>query len=132
MLAPSRPVSKYTCQESGGCLGGACRVWRHSPNSDWQETWVQAADPAQGLQTPKEVMSPLTDPLITACLAAAEDPHLRQHRSSTSWLRATMDWVLASGHLPIFLFFDIPSAVHSHTHSHQVLSSGHRFVFLCN
>lgn len=79
---------------------GTCRVWRRSPDSDWQETWVQPAEPAPGLQTPnpKEVMKPVSDPLIWACLAAAQD--LRQDQPSSSWLHATMDWVLASGHLP--------------------------------
>ncbi|KAL3143873.1 hypothetical protein ABBQ32_003691 [Trebouxia sp. C0010 RCD-2024] len=70
------------------------KVWRHSPDSDWREIWIQAADPSQGLQRPKEVLRPVSDPLIWACLAAAQD--LQQDRPSTSWLHAMMDWVLSS------------------------------------
>lgn len=111
-----RNVGIYTSMHCKGWIirGVKCRVWRHNPESDWQETWVQTGYPAKRLHTPKEVMKPVTDPLIWACLAAAQD--LQQDRPSMSWLHATMDWVLASGHPSIYR---IASACCSPVDMHQ-------------
>lgn len=99
--------------ELGSFSDVECRVWRQNPDSDWQETWVQNADPAKGLQTPKEVMNPVTDPLVWACLAAAQD--LQQDQPSSSWLHETMDWVLASGDP---LIYTTPYGYCSHVDMH--------------
>lgn len=57
---------------------------------------MRAADPALGPQTPKEVRQPVSDPLIWACLLAAQE--LQQDQPSSSWLHATMDYIVASGY----------------------------------
>lgn len=70
------------------------RVWRHSCDGDWQEAWVEATGLQNNTrqQVIREVMKPVSDPLIWTCLAAVEKQ--QQGQSAQSWLHATLDWAL--------------------------------------
>ena len=72
-------------------------MWRHSCDGDWQEAWVEATGLQNntGQQVFREVMKPVSDPLIWTCLAAVEEQ--QQGQSAQSWLHAALDWALGQG-----------------------------------
>lgn len=69
------------------------RVWRQSSEAVWQETWIQSSGPSHDHMQQKhaEVTKPVADPLVWACLEAAQ---LQPGHLSQSWLHSTLDWAL--------------------------------------
>ena len=88
----------HAAQSIGVCIDNcSCRVWRQTPQSQWQETWVEPVGVAQQPQQQmwRDILRPASDPLLLTCLRAAEEQRQQQPAEGPlPWLQGAVEWAL--------------------------------------